>query len=280
MAQPEIITEGKSSLAVYRNAPSWSEKNTAAIGQFKLRSAEEASTLVSRVVAKLKSEGFDAIIGPMDGDTWHSYRSVTESDGSPAYLMEPKSGAHDIGALNACGFQPISRYVSMRVATGDAIGEKPANRSDVEIVNWDGGNAEAFFGEVYDFSVEGFARNAFYKPITRDEFLGLYTPYVAFLNRDLIFFARHRNGELAGFLFGIPDYAQGPQTKTAILKTYASSVRGVGFLLADAFHRNALAGGFDTTIHALMHDDNISQDRSSMHGAEVFRRYALFGLDL
>ncbi|MEM9106351.1 MAG: hypothetical protein AAGC96_11910 [Pseudomonadota bacterium] len=278
--QPEIITEGKSSLAIYRDAPSWGDKTTAAAGQFKFRAAEEATALLSRVTGQLKSQGFDAVIGPMDGDTWHSYRSVTESDGSSPYLMEPKSGPHDVDALAGCGFQPISNYVSMRVVTKKAIADKPDNRTGVEIVNWDGGNAEAFFGEVYDFSVEGFARNAFYKPITREEFLGLYTPYVAFLNRDLIFFARHPDGKLAGFLFGIPDYAQGPQTKTAILKTYASSVRGVGYLLADAFHRSALAGGFETTIHALMHDDNISQDRSTMHGAEVFRRYALFGLDL
>lgn len=278
--QPEIICEGKSSLAIYRDAPSWGDKTTAAIGQLKFRAADEATALVSSLTGQMKSEGFDAIIGPMDGDTWHSYRSVIESDGSQPYLMEPKSGPHDVDTLVACGFEAISRYVSMRVATRDAIAEKPDNKADVEIVNWDGGNAEAFFGEVYDFSVEGFARNAFYRPITRDEFLSLYTPYVAFLNRDLIFFARHPNGDLAGFLFGIPDYAQGPQTQTAILKTYASSVRGVGYMLADAFHRNALAGGFETTIHALMHDDNISQDRSTMHGAEVFRRYALFGLDL
>ena len=280
LSQPEILNEGTSSLAIYRDAPFWGEKKTAAVGQFKLRAAEEATALLSRAVAQLKSEGFEALIGPMDGDTWHNYRSVTESEGSPAYLMEPKSGPHDVAALMQCGFRHISRYVSMRVATRDAIGPRPENSTGLEIVNWDGDNAESFFGEVYDFSVEGFARNAFYKPITRQEFLGLYTPYVAFLKPELIFFARHPNADLAGFLFGIPDYAQGPQTATVILKTYASAVRGAGFLLADAFHRNALDGGFETTIHALMHDDNVSQDRSSKHGAVVFRRYALFGLDL
>ena len=280
MAQPEILKEGRSSLAVYRDAPSWCEKKTASLGQLKLHSAEEASVLFSRASGQLGSEGFEAIIGPMDGDTWHSYRSVTESDGSPAYLMEPTSGPHDVAALGNGGFRPISHYVSMRVTTRDAVGRRPKNETGVEIVNWDGGNAESFFGEVYDFSVDGFARNAFYKPITRDEFLGLYTPYVAFLKPELIFFARHQKGDLAGFLFGIPDYAQGPQTKTAILKTYASAVRGVGFLLADAFHRSALDNGFETTIHALMHQDNVSKERSSRHGAEVFRRYALYGLDL
>lgn len=280
MAHPEILKEGQSSVAIYRDAPPWGDRKTASVGQLKLRTAEEAAALLSRAGGQLRSEGFEAIIGPMDGDTWHSYRCVTESDGSPAYLMEPKSGPHDVAALGNGGFRPISHYVSMRVATRDAVGQRPKNETGVTIVNWDGGNAESFFGEVYDFSVDGFARNAFYKPITRDEFLGLYTPYVAFLRPELIFFARHSNGDLAGFLFGIPDYAQGPETKTAILKTYASAVRGVGFLLTDAFHRSALEGGFETTIHALMHDDNASRERSSMHGAEVFRRYALYGLDL
>ncbi|MCP4317895.1 MAG: hypothetical protein GY789_18200 [Hyphomicrobiales bacterium] len=275
--QPEILVDGNSKLTVYRDAPAWDGKRTAALGQFKFGSVDGGRELIARTSTMLKAEGFSALIAPMDGDTWHSYRAVSESDGSPAFLMEPESGPHDVAVLAERGFKPISGYVSMRVSTVDAITEQPHNAADVEVINWDGQQAEDFFGEVYDFSVEGFARNAFYKPITRDEFLGLYMPYVAFLKKELIFFARKPGGQLVGFLFGIPDYTQGPQTKTAILKTYASSQRGVGHLLADAFHRNALEVGFDTTIHALMHDDNISRERSRMHGADVFRRYALYG---
>ena len=43
------------------------------------------------------------------------------------------------------------------------------------------------------------------------------------------------------------------------------------------FWGNAKALGFETAIHALMHDDNLSAVRSGLNGADVFRRYALMG---
>ena len=278
--QAETLSSGETSITIFRDAPLWVGKRTAALGSFKFGSAATGAELLGRAIAMLKAESFEALIGPMDGDTWHSYRAVTESDGSPAFLMEPVSGPHDVAVLEAAGFSPIGGYVSMRVATKDAIGERPDNPSGLRIVNWDGRVPAEFFGEVFDFSVEEFARNTFYKPIARKAFLDLYMSYVPLMKRELIFFARTQDGELAGFLFGIPDYAQGPRTRTAILKTYAGAVHGAGRLLADAFHRNALDMGFDTIIHALMHEDNVSREHSRMHGADVFRRYTLFGLTL
>lgn len=279
-AEPQTFAREGASLSIYRDAPSWDEKRTAAIGAFKTGTPDAGASLLREAATLLKAEGFDAAIGPMDGDTWRSYRSVTQSDGSPPFLMEPVSDPHDVAAFEAAGFDVISGYVSTRVETETAIRERRSSRVGLDIVHWDGASPEDFFGEVYDFSVAGFARNRFYKPITREEFLGMYTPYVAFLKPELILFARRTGGELVGFLFGIPDYAQGPQTKTAILKTYASSVFGAGHLLADTFHRNALACGYTTTIHALMHEDNIALQRSRKLGGTIFRRYSLFGLEL
>lgn len=279
-AEPQILEHGDSSLAIYRDAPAFEEKQTAALGSLRFATSDAGAALVNEAVSQLKSEDFEAVIGPMDGDTWRSYRSVTQSDGSPTFLMEPVSGEHDVASLEATGFTPISGYVSARVETEKAIRKKRSSRVGIEILTWDGQSPEEFFGEVYDFSVAGFARNRFYKPITREEFLGMYTPYVPFLKRELILFARRANGDLAGFLFGIPNYAEGPQTKTTILKTYASSVFGAGHLLADIFHRNALEQGYTTTIHALMHKDNIALQRSGKLGGEIFRRYSLFGRTL
>lgn len=82
---------------------------------------------------------------------------------------------------------------------------------------------------------------------------------------------------MVGFLFGIPDHLEGERPKTVILKTYASGIRGVGHLLADSFHRNAQALGYHDFIHALIHVDNISLQRSLRYGGMVFRRYALMG---
>ncbi|MEM8795405.1 MAG: hypothetical protein AAGE61_07545 [Pseudomonadota bacterium] len=97
------------------------------------------------------------------------------------------------------------------------------------------------------------------------------------MKQDLILFARREDGSLAGFLFGLPNYVEGADPKTAILKSYTSAERGVGHCLADRFHRAALSLGLTTTIHALIHEYNASLARSRMHSAEIFRRYALFG---
>lgn len=275
-SEPETFSQGRSSLSLWRDAPTWNDRRTAAIGRIKLASVEDGETLLKRMASGLRDEGYEAVIGPMDGDTWHTYRAVTQSDGSKPFLMEPTSGPHDVAAFERAGFEPVANYVSARARTSEAIGEQPKPLEGISIVNWDGNAPKDFFGEVYDLSVQSFERNAFYKPITREAFLSLYMPYVPFLKKELIFFAR--DGErLAGFLFGIPNYAQGAQTTTAIVKTYASKVRGTGHLLLDAFHRNALDHGYETTIHALIHADNISLQRSQSHGTEVFRRYTLFG---
>jgi hypothetical protein len=279
MIEPEILQNEGSSLSIWRDAPYWKGRRTAAIGKIKFASLDEGCALLALATSRLKAEGYAAVIGPMDGDTWHAYRSVSESDGSPSFLMEPISGPHDVAALAQAGFEGIGNYVSTRVATRNAVGDKPAPLHGVEIVDWEGQSPEAFFAQVYALSVESFAGNAFYKPISQDDFLALYMPYVPFLKRELISFARSE-GKLVGFMFGIPNYAEGPETKTAIVKTYASSRRGVGYLLLDGFHRNALDLGYDTTIHALIHADNLSLLRSRMHGGEVFRRYTLFGLTL
>ena len=125
-----------------------------------------------------------------------------------------------------------------------------------------------------------FSRNAFYKPISEADFLAMYMPIVPMLKKELIFFARRPDGELAGFLFAIPNYAEGPQSKTVIVKTYASLQRGAGGHLLYACEKAARALGYETAIHALMHESNDSTERSAADGAHIFRRYELLGLRL
>ncbi len=108
----------------------------------------------------------------------------------------------------------------------------------------------------------------------------MYRPVMPMMRPDLIFFARRPDRTLAGYLFAIPNYAEGLETKTIILKTYASLVPGAGRHLVHACHSAARALGFETVIHALIHDANRSAERSRMEGATVFRRYELLGLKL
>ncbi len=105
----------------------------------------------------------------------------------------------------------------------------------------------------------------------------MYRPVIPLLKQELILFARDATGTLVGFLFGIPNYSEGPEPASVILKTYASLQKGAGHWLSYQFYVNAKAMGFDTAIHALMHDDNVSAVRSGLNGADIIRRYALMG---
>ena len=267
-------------LTLFLDAPAWDGAPAAAIGEVRSKSPDALADLLAQAIAETRAAGMDRIIGPMAGDTWHSYRFVSETDGSPAFLLEPMNKPHEPAVFHDAGFDPISRYFSARLALEGAARTPPAPTDAFTIEPWDGTRPEDLFRQVYDLSVQAFSNNAFYKPIAEDAFLGMYRPIVPMLKPELIFFARRPDGSLAGFLFGIPNYAEGPAAKSAILKTYASLERGAGQHLAHAFHTAALAMGFTTAIHALIHDDNESARRSAAEGATIFRRYELLGLRL
>ena len=275
---PEILRHDRARATIYRSAASWGSQKTAAVGKFQCESAEAGATLLAEISEVLRTEGYGALIGPMEGDTWHSYRLVSESDGTAPFLMEPTSGPHDRAAFQAAGFEDIAHYFSARVPVETALGNAPEPLEDVLIETWDGEDPEAHFSDVHALSTTAFAQNLFYAPISRAAFLEMYMPFVPLLKRDLILMARDAgNGDLLGFLFGIPNYAEGPQPESVILKTYASLRPGVGHRLSHAFHQAAQAMSFKTVLHALIHDDNTSARRSRQHGADVFRRYALMG---
>jgi len=178
------------------------------------------------------------------------------------------------------GFMKISGYFSARVPLARAVQDTPAQAADFVVETWDGQDPERLFKQVFDLSVRAFAKNAFYKPISEDDFLAMYMLIVPMLKKELIFFARRPDGDLAGFLFGIPNYSEGPKAQSVIAKTYASLFKGAGQHLLHSFHVAGLAQGYETAIHALIHDDNLSGVRSRGAGADIFRRYELLGLRL
>jgi hypothetical protein len=277
-ADPQPFDGEGARCLLYRDAPSWQGCKTAAIGGFRCESPASGAALLEQAAELLRSEGFEALLGPMEGDTWHSYRLVTESDGSPPFLLEPVGGTHDLAAFAASGFAPVSAYVSTRARLDDAIGAAaPVGRNDATVAAWDGRDAEALIEKLFDMSTASFSDRPFFKKIGKSAFLKLYEPVLPLLDPRLVLFARDRAGGLVGFLFGFADRLEGDQPHTVILKTYASARHGVGHLLADTFHRTARDLGLADVIHALMHVDNLSLDRSRQHSARIFRRYALMG---
>lgn len=267
-------------ISVWLDGPDWDGIRAATVGDFSCKTSDAGRAILAEALHLIRAEGRDRVLGPMAGDTWHSYRFVSESDGSPPFLMEPASKPQETEALRAAGFRPVSRYFSARMSLSDIELTPPPPSGSFSVETWNGDDPEGLFRQVYDLSTKAFASNAFYTPISEDDFLATYVPMVPLIRRELIFFARRPGGDLAGFLFAIPNYAEGPTPETVILKTYASLERGAGRHLVHACNRAAGELGFGTMIHALIHDANQSAERSAAEGGKIFRRYELLGLKL
>jgi hypothetical protein len=270
------LSIGSASCRVWPDGPDWDGAAAAAIGELDFDSVEAGAALLNQAWEQLRAAGRHQVLAPMDGDSWHAYRAVTQSDGSAPFALEPRSGPQDVAALRAAGFEAVTDYVSARAPVPPPGGSAPGV-AGVAVRAWDGEGADALLDRLFALAGGSFADKLFFKPIGLDDFLALYRPMLAAVDPRLVLFAFDPHGELAGFLFGLPDLAQGAAPDTAILKTYASRRGGVGHLLAHEFHGRARDLGYTHVIHALMHVDNVSLERSAMHGGTIFRRYSLFG---
>lgn len=276
MNAPEIITGDGASLAIYRDAPSLNGLRTAALGQFQCETAEDGARLVRVAMERLRSEGFGAALGPMDGNTWGKHRLVIESDGRPPFLMEPSNPVHCVGAFEASGLAVVSRYVSA-IRSSDIAPSGSAAPQGLRLRNFDPGRAEEELTRIHTLSLQAFADNHFYQPICLEEFVAGYRPVLGLVDPELVLLAEDKTGALRGFLFALPNLTEGQKPRSVVLKTYASRMKGAGSMMANAFHERAKAKGFGEVIHALMHDSNLSAQHSGNTGGKVFRRYALWG---
>lgn len=264
----EMRAQG-ASLRFYDDGPTWDGVPAVALGTLAFEDPAAGAALLAEALVRA---GGRPVLAPMDGDTWHAYRTVTQSDGSPAFLLEPAAHPHVAEALALAGFAPVAHYASTRLAL-DTPQAEPAPVAGITVEPWDGKDAQPLLEQVFAFAGGSFADKQFFKAITREQFLGLYLPLLPLLDPRLVFLAREEDA-IVGFLLGYRDPALPTR---AVLKTYAGVRRGIGHLLAHHFHEAARGQGCTHVIHALMHADNVSLVRSGQHGAEVFRRYTLFG---
>ncbi|MEQ1781031.1 MAG: hypothetical protein ABMA14_06720 [Hyphomonadaceae bacterium] len=263
-------------VTLYREAPSLDGQKTAALGGFSSATPDSGTKVIREAMAVLKAEGFEAVLGPMDGNTWAKHRLVVESDGRTPFLMEPSNPPHYVDAFEQSGLKIVSRYVSAtRPAVAlDSTSPPPAG---LRLRTLDASRAEAELTRIHALSLEAFASNHFYQPIALEDFLASYRPILPMIDPELVLLAEDEAGELKGFLFAAPDFAEGPKPKAVILKTYASRAKGGGSMLARAFYERANAKGFVEVINALMHESNLSATHSGNEGSRIFRRYALWG---
>jgi hypothetical protein len=277
MSAPVGIREGFGCRAsLWLDGPTLEGEPAAAIGKIEVSTQAAAGEFLKQLIEECRQRGARWVLAPLDGDSWHTYRLAVEGNDRAFFAMEPP--AHPIlkAALLDAGFVPRLHYFSAEVRLAEGPVARLAKIS-LSMRPFNLGDAEAELERMYRIASSAFLSAPLFKPIEFEDFALLYRPALTRLVPELVLFAEDDGGQAVGFLFGFPDWAEGVSSpRSAILKTYATLKPGAGALLADTFHERARRLGFETVIHALMHEDNRSLRQSQQLGGVPFRRYALF----
>jgi predicted N-acetyltransferase YhbS len=260
-----------------------------AIGHYAATDSGAGRAVIRQAMDRLRAQGCSMVVGPMNGNTWRSYRFVVERGTAQPFFLEPTNPDSWPVDFTECGFEPLSWYVSE--INYDIANRQPQlgplrekmDRLGVQIaplsLNDSANDVDGIFGVV----CESFRESFLYTPLDRDTYRSIYGPLLQKIDPRLILVAKH-DGRVVGFVFAPPDYLQQAREIDAIvIKTFAilphKCYSGLGRVLIVDMLKNALDMGYTTAISALMHTENRSQEISS-DCAGPMRRYALFAKGL
>jgi ribosomal protein S18 acetylase RimI-like enzyme len=250
------------------------------LGPFEaLDDTEAAVALLRAGVERLRGLGAGEIVGPMSGDTWHSYRVNVGPYEDPPFLLEPYNPAWEAAQWESAGFEVIHGYHTKRVeqvaALAEQLGPKRA-AAQAQGYRFQPFRLEHFeeeLGRVYELSRELFAANPLYVEIPRPEFIDLYRDARPLIDPECAAFAVAPDGTDAGFVFALPDPTGVINVKTLGVQT-AHRRAGLGGALTSLSYRVAADRGLGLNL-CLMHDDNVSS-RLDGGRSRILRRYHLY----
>jgi ribosomal protein S18 acetylase RimI-like enzyme len=274
----------------WRATPELDGAQVGAIGGFGAFDPDAAGVLLDACCKRLAEEGCRCAVGPMNGNTWRSYRHVVWSSGRGPFLLETRNPVEYPGWWMAAGFAEIAGYSSSVVPLDgrSTVPDSLAGRlvaSGVKVRDLDMADYDAELGVIYDVTLAGFSANFLYTPLAREPFLAAYRRIRERVDPRFVRIAE-RDGKACGYVFAIADLeAAGRGEKPAlIIKTLtvdpAARCAGLGSLLVDEVQRRGHAAGFTEALHVLQYDDNNVLRITRRHGGERFRRYSLFSKPL
>jgi hypothetical protein len=279
----------------WKATPSLDGRATGAIGHYAAVDDDAAAALLVAAIDRLRENGCEIAIGPMDGNTWRPYRFVTGQSSmhppEPPFFLEPVNPRQWPMQFERAGFRKLAGYCSTLntdLRRPDPRVEPAAARledSGVQIRSAVAADLRVQLKRIYNVNRVAFARNFLYAELPEGAFVAQYAELLDRIRPELILLAE-RDGEMAGYVFAIPDFAQtsrGSAIDTFIIKTVAilphPGLRGLGGVLVSRVQQAGHLLGFRRCIHALMHEDNVSF-RISSHYAQTMRHYTLYSREI
>ncbi len=277
------FSNDKASVIVFIN-PKIEQGKTAILGNYHCESKDNDGKFGEQVLESAllwcKEQGFESVIGPMNGNTWDTYRYKIK--GNRNFLGDLPMNIEWFNQWKNMGFQVEARYVSTQVRESK-FDRFELRKNQLEsgglvfrnlvLVNW-----EAELEKVYKLSLVAFKSNAFYTEIDWLEFKANYDAIKNRLDPNWILFAEDQNsGELVGFVFAYLDQMNDPSS--LIIKTVARKDgfrwSGLGLVMTQILQQKAEQMGINEFIHAFMHEKAVSLNCSSSMQAEVISEYVL-----
>lgn len=253
-----------------------------------------AAPLFEAMEVWLKSVGAQRAIGPMQYNTWFTYRVRVDAADGPSFGWEPEasSGAEHARLVAGAfaGYKVIESYSSkglgglehfLELVSPDlsfATEKGFVLKSFAELMADETGKKN-LLSALYRLSMEAFREAFLFTPISEEVFTALYVSGLSQI-RDLSFssVAFSASGEPAAFTFAFPDQGY------VVLKTVAVGKLFRGQRLANATMafavERAREQGLDKMVHAMMRSDNVSQSWGAKASLLWEHRYALFAKDL
>ena len=274
----------------WNHVPAYAQHRLGVIGHYAAAGDDAAAAVLAAAQERLRLAGCTLAVGPMNGNTWRSYRFVTERGEQPPFFLEPANPPEGPLQFERAGFSPLASYFS---AFNSDLSRPDPRMAAIEKKIADAGvairsaNADLRheMEKIYGVSQVSFRQNFLYTEIPQAEFIAMYEPLFSVVRPELVLIAE-RAGECVGYLFAIPDLAQkarGLDVDTFIIKTVSilprREIRGLGTLLVARAQRLGHEMGFHRCIHALMFEDNISLN-ISRHYAAIMRKYTLYSKEL
>ncbi len=246
-----------------------------------------AKQLFEKVKQYAQSKGHQKLLGPMNGNTWHSHRFNIKQ--VAPFFLEHQHKNYYLKQWENAGFKPYAEYFTFQERLKRYIpNQKNLNWLDdkpkLSVRHFNVEDADEDLSLLHQFCSEAFANNLLYKPISEKAFKTLYQPILPYLKNDLIdlVIEKNKNKErLVGFLFAMEDVYQ---PKRLIIKTIArksgDAYKGLAHFLVERLLLKAANKGYEKLLHAYMESNNKSVKMSQKFGGETYQDHILLSLSL
>lgn len=258
------------------------------IGEFKCVETallDESKAVFDKLFDELKKLGAAKIVGPMDGNTWQSYRLTTYYGEHDTFTMEPFTPNHFIEHWENAGFVPEETYSSY-ITDINLWEDKRVDKLHSRFAELQFGPLQQEdLSAIFDLSLKSFTRNPYYIPIDKEVYLNKYGNMMSMLKPNVSTVV-YDGDELVGYLFAMMDMnrkANGELTNRVILKTVAvkeeRKYAGLGTYLLSKLIVTMQVMGVNSAIHALMYDKNAVQNIIK-DNSQKLRQYTLYKREL